>query len=151
MQHLTIPVLDEKQQKVISQEVLEAEPTDDGCWRLLHSPAFVWGVARGDVLRLDPSTLCGFVLVARAGNVAVVVASPSGEEAACRRILEPEIVELGGVCEGGPPRMLVFSIPVAIGFPTIEALFIVRATALPAPSGGSETCSDRTTRRSTGG
>lgn len=123
MEHLTLPVLDEAGTREISKEMLEAEPAKNGCWQLLHSPAFVWGTARGDVIRLEPESLCGFVVVERSGNLAVVMGLPSGEEAACRRALEPEVVEMGGVCEGGPPRMLVFSIPVSVGFPRVEALF----------------------------
>ena len=33
------------------------------------------------------------------------------------------IMLLGGACEGGPPRMLVFTVPVSAGFGPIEATF----------------------------
>jgi hypothetical protein len=123
MEHLTLPALDESETQEVSKEVVEVEAAEHSCWRLLHSPAFVWGVARGDVIRLNPDVLRGFDIVKRSGNLAVVVSLPSGQEVTARRTLEPEIVEVGGVCEGGPPRMLVFSVPVSVGFPRIQAIF----------------------------
>jgi Domain of unknown function (DUF4265) len=123
VQHLTLPVLDDEGAHEMSKEVLEAEPGDNGCWRLLHSPALVDGVARGDLIRLAPEEPCGFVVVERAGNLAIVVVTPPGEQASCRRALEPAVLELGGVCEGGPPETLIFSIPVSVGFRRVEELF----------------------------
>jgi hypothetical protein len=123
MEHLTLPVLDETETAEIGKEVIEAERTGTGCWRLLHSPAFIWGVARGDIVRLDPGRPSGFVVVERAGDLAIVMAVPAGAEPSCRRVLEAGIKDLGGICEGGPPRMLVFSVPVSAGFSRVEAFF----------------------------
>jgi hypothetical protein len=123
VQHLTVPVLDDAQAHEVAKEVLEAEPADHGCWRLLHSPALVDGVARGDLIRIAPEEPRGFVVVERAGNLAIVVSTPPGAEASCRRVLEPAVLELGGVCEGGPPQTLIFSIPVSVGFRRVEELF----------------------------
>jgi hypothetical protein len=134
MEHLTLPVLDANETTEVSKEVVEAEPIEDGCWRLLHSPAFVWGVARGDIVRLDPVRRSGFVVVERAGNLAIVLAVPSGEESSSRRVLEREIGALGGTCEGGPPRMLVFSIPVSAGFARVEAIFDRACARVPGAS-----------------
>jgi len=124
-EHLELPVLDSGESRVVSREALEVEALGDGGFKLLHSPAFVWGLAAGDVIDVEPAALSGFRLRSRGGNVAVVAAvrevsqkdSPAG-----RRLVE-EIAALGGVCDGGPGRALVFTIPVRAGFDPIESVF----------------------------
>jgi hypothetical protein len=124
MRHITLPVLDESETREVSRETLEVEDLPGNRLRLLHSPAFVWGIARADIIRLDAKALPGYAVLERGGNVAVVVSSTSNESKnSVRLALEPAVAALGGLCEGGPGRALVFSIPVAAGFSAIESLF----------------------------
>ncbi len=93
MQHLDLPVLDPGETKVVSREVLEVERLGDGGFRLLQSPAFVWGIAAAD------------------------------KGAAPIRRLIGDVASMRGVLDGGPERMLVFTIPVKAGFARIESAF----------------------------
>jgi hypothetical protein len=125
MEHLDLPVLDTDESTVVGREVLEVEPLLDGGFRLLHSPAFVWGIAAGDVIDLVPSELTGFRLRSRAGNVAVVaaVSEDTPENSDLVQALISAVDALGGVHEGGPGNAMVFTIPVRAGFGRIEAAF----------------------------
>jgi Domain of unknown function (DUF4265) len=119
--HITLPILDDSGTRVASHEVLEVEPESAGRVRLTHSPALVAGIARGDLIALDPSVLCGFHVLERGGMVAAVVSFASGEQ---KQEAEPSLTTdvelLGGVCEGGPGGALVFSIPASVSFAKIE-------------------------------
>ena len=122
MEHLLIPVLDDAGTRVVRHEMLEVEREATNAVRLAHSPAFVAGVARGDLLELAPDTLAGFRILERSGMLAAVVAFASQEQKRdAERELGIEVQTFGGVCEGGPGRALVFSMPVRLGFPTVEA------------------------------
>lgn len=117
IEHVTLPVLDEGRTRVVHREVFEVHRTAAGHVRLLHSPAFVDGVAAGDVLTLDPAVLCGYRIVERAGMLAVVVvgATPA-QRAQLQATLAGAIADLRGVFDGGPGNTLVFSVPVTGGF-----------------------------------
>ena len=118
-----LPVLDDANAQVKTQETLEVEDVPQGC-RLLHSPAFVDGIAGGDVIAVDPEALPGFTIVSRGGNVAVVVLLPDGDvREQIEREMSPQVQALRGVCDGGPPGVLVFTIPASSGFASIEAVF----------------------------
>ena len=122
MEHITLPVLDDRGSRVMSREMLEVEREGPDTVRLLHSPAFVAGVARGDLLELDGTLLEGFRVVERSGMLAAVAAFASAEHRQqAEGQLGLEVQALGGVCEGGPGHALVFSIPVRNGFPAVEA------------------------------
>jgi hypothetical protein len=127
MEHLSLPVLDGNETEVVTREVLEVERLQDGGFRLLHSPAYVWGVAAGDVIDLVPTELAGFRVRSRAGNVAVVLTLKdlADKSSDLVRELMAQVNSLGGVCEGGPGRALVFTVPVSAGFGSIESTFNV--------------------------
>jgi hypothetical protein len=108
MEHITLPVLDEHGAPTGS-ETLEVAPVSPNRLRLLHSPALVDGLAGGDVIELDSTAAEGFRLVSRSRNASI----------AARR-LRDALLALGGVFDGGPPRMLVFTVPLSAGFPAIE-------------------------------
>ena len=133
MQHLVLPILDASHSTVEGHETLEMEELGPGLWRLLHSPAFVLGVARGDVVRVDAELLAGFEVRERSGFIAVSVFLPRGLEAPLSS-LESSVRKLGGIPEGGPKNVAVFSIPVSVGFSAIEELF----TEFSAVQGGVE-------------
>jgi len=123
LKHIRLPVLDDTGARTIGQEVIEVEPIDSTSYRLLHSPAFVDGIAAGDVIELVES-LAGFRVCSRSGNVAVVIAFGSDEaKGAATQALAEGIALFGGTVDGGPGRMKVCTIPVASGFSQIERLF----------------------------
>jgi hypothetical protein len=122
MQHVVLPILDASHSTVEGHETLEMEEVSPGLWRLLHSPAFVLGVARGDVVRVDPQLLAGFEVRERSGFIAVSVFLPQGLDASTSW-LESSVRGLGGIPEGGPENVAVFSVPVSVGFPAIEKVF----------------------------
>lgn len=121
MDHITLPVFDERG-AVRTREMLEVSPVSPGHWRLLHSPAFVDGIAGGDVIELDADVPEGFRVVSRGGNLAIIVAVANqdhiGEPGALR--LRESLVAVGGTFDGGSARMLVFTVPVTVGFAAIE-------------------------------
>ena len=125
MEHLSLPVLDAQETRVVGAETLEVERLDDGGFRLLHSPAFVWGIAAGDVIELHGDDLAGFRVRARARNVAVVLVVPdaAGRETALVQRLIEDVASFDGRCEGGPARALVFTIPAEAGLRRISTLF----------------------------
>jgi Domain of unknown function (DUF4265) len=91
-------------------------------YRVLASPGLLEGFAAGDEIELAPEESRGFRITKRGGNVCVQFfwsgdGSDPGEE------LEPQVTALGGRLDGQSPTLLVFTIPVAAGFPAIERIF----------------------------
>jgi hypothetical protein len=122
IQHITLPVFHDDG-RLATREVLEVEPVAGHQYRLLHSPAYVEGIASGDVIELVPSLPAGFRVLSRAGNLAVVVVFEKPEHKAaqtCR--LEESIHTIGGVVDGGPARVLVLTVPFSAGFQAVESL-----------------------------
>jgi hypothetical protein len=120
VQHITLPVFHDDG-RLATKEVLEVEPVATHHYRLLHSPAYVEGIAAGDVIELDPSLPPGFRLISRAGNLAAIVVfeKPEDKSAHAKR-LEESIHTIGGVVDGGPARVLVLTIPLSSGFQAVE-------------------------------
>jgi hypothetical protein len=121
VEHVTLPAFDDDGRLAIS-EMLEVEPIGQGRYRLLHSPAFVEGIAGGDIIELDHSATTGFRIVARGRNLAVIAVVETDSET-----FSPEastlceaVLRLGGTCDGGPARVLVFTVPVSAGFGPVE-------------------------------
>jgi hypothetical protein len=68
MQHITLPMFyDDGQLVGGKREVLEVDLVGTKQYQLLHSPAFVDGLAAGDVIELDESLRSGFRLVSLPG------------------------------------------------------------------------------------
>jgi hypothetical protein len=87
----------------------------------MHSPGFVEGIAAGDEFRLVEEH-GAFEVTRRSGNVAVQVFG-SEPLAPLAFGLVARVAELGGVLDGQIERGMVFTIPVAAGFPAIESVF----------------------------
>lgn len=123
IQHITLPVFHDNGQ-LATREVLEVEPVGSNQCRLLHSPAYVEGVAGGDVIELDQSLRAGFRVIARARNLAVILSfeRPEDKTSAQTKRLEKSIQSIGGVVDGGPARVLVLTVPVSSGFQAVESL-----------------------------
>jgi hypothetical protein len=100
-----------------------------GRFRLLHSPGFVLGIAAGDEFRLlgeDGS----FEVLSRSGNVAVQVFSRESIEPLVGELTR-RVPEIGGILDGRIERGMVFTIPIGVGFPTIEEVFDALVSAHP--------------------
>lgn len=83
------------------------------------------GRARGDVIELSDTDPKGFTVISRSGYLCVwfyfeepgVNRGPDGD---CVRAA---VEQFGGVCDGGGNIHLVFSVPISLGFPAVEAQF----------------------------
>jgi hypothetical protein len=101
-------------------EKLHVRELDNGEMQLVKSPAFIKGLASGDVIRCDVPNQ-EFDIVHRGGNLSVRVFSRSAIDLLADA-LTPEIEKLGGDLDIETPRMLVYSIHVSCGFSVIEDL-----------------------------
>lgn len=104
----------------------------NNAFRLVRSPGLVPGIAAGDEFELNPREPHGFRLLKRGGNVCVQLFL-TNNVAQCRQNVVPLVEQLGGRLDGetagATTHMLVFTIPVAVGFPPIERL-MAKAVAI---------------------
>lgn len=123
MEHITLPVFHDDG-RLATREMLEVDLVYGKRYLLLHSPAFVDGLAAGDVIELDDSLPAGFRLISRSGNLAVIVTFEEEEHKYSSQAerLEGSMKAIGGTRDGGPSRMLVFTVPISAGFQPVEAL-----------------------------
>jgi hypothetical protein len=91
---------------------------DDGSYQLLHSPGFVWGLARGDIFSLLSREAGTFTVSRRLGNIAVRIYSrdSSWVDAA----LTPMITQMDGKRDIMSDYLLVYTLPLEAGFSNIE-------------------------------
>jgi hypothetical protein len=106
-----------------STEPVEVQRLGDGGWLILHSPGFVEGIAAGDCIRVLDERAGTFEVLRRGGNVSVKWACGGSPEThrvidEITRGLEP----LGGRLDGTIGIAAVWTVPVASGFPRIEAV-----------------------------
>lgn len=102
-------------------EKIPVHINDQNECELAHSPAFVKGVARGDLLKLNSETQ-QFEVKKRSGNLCVRVFC-RGDIDRLGDNIAPELEKLGGQLDLATPRMLVYSIHVSCGFNAIEDIF----------------------------
>jgi len=123
MEHITLPVFHDDG-RLATREVLEVDLVEGKQYRLLHSPAYLDGLASGDVIELDESLRAGFRLISRGGNLAVIVIFEKDEHKYTPEAqrLEGSLKSLGGILDGGPARVLVFTVPVSAGFHAVETV-----------------------------
>jgi len=87
-------------------------------YRVEASPGLLLGLARGDLIEVDPEER-SFVVLEPGGNVAGHVYGPHDVAAQV-----PEAVHaLGGSLDGRTKDLTVFTLPVTVGFPAIESVF----------------------------
>ncbi len=103
-------------------EKVAVRRNDDGSYRLLHSPAFVRGLAGGDSFVMVSERAGTFKVSKRAGNIAVRVYCKTSVDA-LDTALTPQVSQLDGRRDIKSQYLLVYSIPVAAGFDSIEAIF----------------------------
>ncbi len=101
-------------------ERLAVRQNEDDSFQLVKSPAFIRGLASGDVVKMLPESK-EFEIQKHSGNLCVRVYAKENLEAISEQ-LTPELEKLGGELDTETPRFLVYSIHVSIGFNAIEAL-----------------------------
>jgi hypothetical protein len=106
-------------------ESLVVVPLGDNRYRLVYSPGVIEGMARGDEFELSSTDLEGFQVLKRAGNLCVwfYFAEVGRNRGPDGQAVRQQVEEFGGLCDGGGNTHLVFSVPVSLGFGSIEALF----------------------------
>lgn len=101
-------------------ERLQVKANEKNQFQLIKSPAFIKGLASGDVLQLNEKT-GQYDIFRRSGNLCVRVFSKDDIEPLAGN-LTPELEKLGAELDIESPRMLVYSIHVSCGFTTIEQI-----------------------------
>lgn len=104
----------------IFEQVLATELENEQ-YRLLKSPVFVKGLARGDTIKLKPQAKGRFELAEHGGNLCLRVLSRDNIDALDQE-LTPALEKLGADLDVKTERALVYSIHFGVGFKTIEAL-----------------------------
>jgi hypothetical protein len=104
-------------------EELCVEVVEPDAYRLLVPPLLTLGLAPGDEFRIDEAT--GRPEVTRRSGLLVVWVYPRETEPEDVASLADAVIALGGTFEGGPEhgRMVVFTAPIGVGFPTLEHVF----------------------------
>lgn len=103
-------------------EKVAARLEGDNRYRVLHSPGFVHGLARGDAFTLTAGQQGAFSVTERSGNLAVRVYSRV-PAAVWDSVLTPQVVQLEGLRDILADRLLVYTLPLAAGFDSIESVF----------------------------
>ncbi len=101
-------------------ERLSVKQQEDDSFQLVKSPAFIRGIASGDIVKMLPDTK-EFEIKQHSGNLCIRVYARQGIEAVSEQ-LTPELEKLGGELDTETPRFLVYSIHVSCGFKEIESL-----------------------------
>ena len=101
-------------------ERLQVIVNEDNSCQLLKSPAFIKGIASGDVIKLEQGTQ-DFTLLKRSGNLSIRVFCRDDSSELVDE-LSPPLEKLGAELDIETPRMLVYSIHVSCGFQQIEKI-----------------------------
>jgi hypothetical protein len=106
-------------------EKLPAEQLDGHTFRLMASPGFANGFAKHDVIKVDPSCPTGFCVQERSGNICVQIFYAGSKEQA-RTYFSSKFEAIGGSLDGGNDgsggHLLIYNVPVSVGFKAIEAV-----------------------------
>ncbi|MFT7560590.1 MAG: hypothetical protein ACI93R_002512 [Flavobacteriales bacterium] len=101
-------------------EDVRVKTLKDAQLQLVHSPAFVKGIASGDIIEYKESDR-SVKMVQRSGNLAIRVMAKSNLELIAEN-LTPEIEKLGGEVDAKSERVVVYTIHISCGFPAIEKI-----------------------------
>jgi hypothetical protein len=125
-EHVAVAVEGEEAHGV---EHVPARNLRNGRWLLVHSPTYALQLAAGDTVKITDEEAGTFEIVARGGNVAVhfylaedEADSVDATEAIANKI-RPNIEALGGVKDGQTAGLVVYTIPISVGFAAIEKVF----------------------------
>ncbi len=100
-------------------ERLQVRQQEDDSLQLVKSPAFIRGLASGDIIQLEAGTH-EFVIKQHSGNLCIRVFAKAGLQKIAEN-MTPALEKLGGELDHETDRMLVYSIHVSCGFTEIEA------------------------------
>ncbi len=114
-------------------EQIPAVKIKPGHFKLLHSPGLVEGVAAGDEIELAPQNPLGYKVVKRGGNLCVwFYFREKGQNTGLEgQRLRQAVEDIGGWLDGGRVYLLIFNIPMSVGFPAVEQLFNKAAAEIP--------------------
>lgn len=105
-------------------EALEVVQIGTNRFRLVCSPGAVEGLAKDDEFELSATDPKRFHVLRRSGQLCVwfYFKDPELNQGPCGHRVRSAIEEFGGIYDGGGKTHLVFSIPVSLGFPELEAM-----------------------------
>lgn len=124
-EHVRIAVTDATEPGV---ENVPARRVGSNEWQLLRSPLYATTVASGDTVKILNDETGTFEIVTRSGNVCVQFylgeseADDAGATVAIADAIAPDVESLGGRIDAHTPGLIAFTVPVDVGFPTIEAI-----------------------------
>ncbi len=101
-------------------ERIQVEILEDNSSKLVTSPAFVQGIAKGDNIKLNTEER-SFEVLKRSGNLCIRVFAKE-DLASIEHDISPELEKLGGTLDVENDRVLVYSIHVSCGFQAIEKI-----------------------------
>jgi glucose dehydrogenase len=127
--HVWIPVIDAKPR---GPEEVEVEPLGGDRYRVLCPSRFAYGLAVGDEIEIDETSRFGFRTLRRSGNLTVWFYAPArGAEQSLAAAARDLVEELGATIEGTPERMMIVTVPLAVGWQRIEV--VMNGVAATAP------------------
>lgn len=105
----------------VLEQLLVLPGGNAGEFVLEKSPAFVRGLAAGDLIRYPAQTETGYELLKHSGNLSIRVLNQHNTESLAEA-LTPEVERHDGRLDVESPLLLVYTIHVSIGFQQIEQL-----------------------------
>ncbi len=118
--HIPIPVR-EASGRWVGPEMVEARPLDGGVFEVLCPPRFAEGLAVGDLISLD-TTPRGFRTIRHGRNLTIWIFAEQQDqvvELASRSRAAAKSIDV--TVEGTPPRMVIITAALRVGWTTIEA------------------------------
>ncbi|HEY3330083.1 MAG TPA: DUF4265 domain-containing protein [Capsulimonadaceae bacterium] len=108
-------------------ELVPAMQNKPGIYRIVASPGFAPGISSGDMIELKPR-MGRYTVIRRSGNITVqaIVKAPTNGHASLERDISKRFAAIGGWIDGAKSgidtRLLVFTVPVVVGFRVIDIL-----------------------------
>ena len=118
----------EGQQVLEKLEVFVLEQA--GHYELKKSPLLARGIAKGDIICVDPKHANKFIVAKRSGNLAVRVFRKTAIEA-LESHLTPKVEVNEGALDILTDRALCYSVHVNLGFSAVEAIFDSAMASFP--------------------
>lgn len=119
---------DEEDGRAAYEEAL-VEPCGNGAYRLVRSPALTQGLAAGDVFTVNAEG--DVTLISRGNNVCIQIYTTS-DVRPLEAAFTPRMEAVGAWLDGMHPKVLVYTVPVRVGFPVIERPLKTLASLDPA-------------------
>ena len=107
------------------EEAIPAEHLGDARFRIAASPGMLEGLAAGDEIEIRADDRLGYGLLRRGGNLCVrfYFRNEVHETHPDVFALTTSVEAIGGWLDGGYGGMVVFTIPVSVGFDVVEQVF----------------------------